>query len=119
MDWERFARIANRAQVPLTVSGYIAWAYVLWPKGAVLFGNPKHMNWMAVTAVTILCLGALSAASQLGLLRLHRGITKAVAAPSTQRESLLQIRIPLGGVGSVNDLLATTEYRYFQLESSF
>jgi hypothetical protein len=73
MDWERFDRIANRAQFPFTVGGYVGWAYALWPKGAVLVGSPKNMSWMAIAAIGVLSLGALSTASQLGWLRAHKG----------------------------------------------
>jgi hypothetical protein len=68
MDLARIDRIAARAQIPFTVGGYIGWGYILWPKGAVLFGSPRNVNWMAVFACGIFLLGALSAASQMGLL---------------------------------------------------
>lgn len=125
MDWERFDRIGNRAQFPFTVGGYIGWAYALWPKGAVLFGSPKNVSWMAVTAVGVLCLGALSTASHLGLLRSGQA-GKELGQPKTspaqkddKSRRLLQLGTPTGVIGSVNDLLVETEHRFGQLESSY
>lgn len=68
MNWDTFDRYANRAQVPLTFCGYLGWAYALWPKGAVLFGHPKDMNYTALMAVAILLIGLVSVASQTGLI---------------------------------------------------
>lgn len=64
MKWEPIERWGNRAQLPLTLGGYIGWAYMLWPKGAVLFGHPSHMNWQATLAAFVAVVGLVSFISQ-------------------------------------------------------
>jgi hypothetical protein len=63
MTWEPVERWGNRAQIPLTLGGYIGWAYTLWPKDAVLFGSPKDLNWQAVLAAMIVFVGLLTTAA--------------------------------------------------------
>ncbi len=57
MNWESVERWGNRAQIPLTFGGYVGWAYTLWPKNAVLLGNPKNVSGMAVIATLVLLIG--------------------------------------------------------------
>src|ERR1700722_13782538 len=73
MNWDRIDKIGNRAQIPLTLVGYIGWAVALWPKNVSIVGNPKDLNFWAVTAMLFLLLGLLQAAVQIWPLPRHDG----------------------------------------------
>jgi hypothetical protein len=87
MSWEPVERWGNRAQIPLTLGGYVGWAYILWPRGAVLFGSPKDVNWQAVLAAMIVLVGLLTTAAHA-----MPWLQNRPAAPSSTRVDLISTR---------------------------
>jgi hypothetical protein len=89
MNWKATERLANLAQIPLTLVAYIGLGYSLWPRGSTMFGSPKNINWQAILAASLVIVGlASTAASVMPVFRKREHDKGADAAPSETIQSL-------------------------------